>query len=98
MHPDILRQLAAGHIRDLVTEAGEARRAHEARRARRQRTPAQPRRSTPAMTANPATAMKPPPGPPRRRDAITHQQITRSACTSRSADAPVADFETIAPR
>src|SRR5215469_18492315 len=31
MHPDILRQLAAEHIRDLITEAGEARRAREAR-------------------------------------------------------------------
>ena len=26
MHPDILRQLAADHIRELITEAGEARR------------------------------------------------------------------------
>lgn len=31
MHPDILRQLAAEHTRDLITEAGEARRAREAR-------------------------------------------------------------------
>jgi hypothetical protein len=30
MHPDILRQLAAEHTRDLITEAGEARRAREA--------------------------------------------------------------------
>ena len=30
MHPDILWQLAAGHTRDLITEAGEARRAREA--------------------------------------------------------------------
>jgi hypothetical protein len=26
MHPDILWRLAAGHIRELITEAGEARR------------------------------------------------------------------------
>ena len=31
MDPDILRQLAAEHTRDLITEAGQARRAREAR-------------------------------------------------------------------
>jgi hypothetical protein len=46
MHPDMLRQLAAGHIRDLITEASDARRTHEARRARRHRPPAQLKRST----------------------------------------------------
>jgi len=86
MHPDILRQLAASHIRDLTTETGEARQAHETRHAWRRRPPAQPRRSTLAMAANSARALEPPPGPPRNRDAITHQQITRSACTFRSAD------------
>ena len=35
MHPDILRQLAAEHTRDLMTEAGQARRAREARQRRR---------------------------------------------------------------
>jgi hypothetical protein len=37
MHPDILRQLAAEHIRDLITEAGEARRARAARHTQRRR-------------------------------------------------------------
>ena len=37
MHPDIVRQLAAEHIRDLITEAGEARRAREARHTQRRR-------------------------------------------------------------
>ena len=46
MHPDILRLLAAGHIRDLITEAGAARRAREARHARRRRLAAHLRRST----------------------------------------------------
>ena len=46
MHPDILWRLAAGHIRELITEAGEARRAHEARHARRRRLAAHLRRST----------------------------------------------------
>ena len=46
MHPDILRQLAAEHTRDLITEAGEARRAREARHARRRRLAAHLRRST----------------------------------------------------
>jgi hypothetical protein len=46
MHPDILRRLAADHIRELITEAGEARRAHEARHARRRRLAAHLRRST----------------------------------------------------
>ena len=46
MHPDILRQLAADHIRELITEAGQARRAGEARHARRRRRAAHLRRST----------------------------------------------------
>ena len=46
MHPDILRQLAADHIRELITQADQARRAHEARPAQRRRLPAHPRRST----------------------------------------------------
>ena len=46
MHPDILWQLAAEHTRDLITEAGEARRAREARHARRRRLAAHLRRST----------------------------------------------------
>jgi hypothetical protein len=37
MHPDILWQLAAGHTRDLMTEAAEARLAREARHAQRRR-------------------------------------------------------------
>ena len=35
MHPVMLRQLAADHIRELVTGAGDARQASAARRARR---------------------------------------------------------------
>jgi hypothetical protein len=46
MHADILRRLAADHIRELITEAGEAQRAHEARHARRRRLAAHLRRST----------------------------------------------------
>ena len=46
MHPDILRQLAAEHTRDLITEAGEARRAREARHAQRRRLAAHLRWST----------------------------------------------------
>ena len=45
MHPDILWQLAAEHIRDLMTEAGEARRAREARPAQRRRLAGHLRRS-----------------------------------------------------
>jgi hypothetical protein len=45
MHPDILWQLAAEHTRDLITEAGEARRAR-ARHAQRRRLAAHLRRST----------------------------------------------------
>ena len=41
MHPDILRQLAAEHNRDLITEAGEARRAREVRHTQRRRLAAQ---------------------------------------------------------
>jgi hypothetical protein len=46
MHSVMLRQLAADHIRELVTEAGDARQARAARRARRGRPPAHVRRST----------------------------------------------------
>ncbi|MGH3175445.1 MAG: hypothetical protein ACRDPF_16475 [Streptosporangiaceae bacterium] len=46
MHPDILRQLAAEHTRDLITEAGQARRAREARHTQRRRLAAHLRRST----------------------------------------------------
>ena len=46
MHPDIMWRLAADHIRELITEAGEARRAHEARHGRRRRLVAHLRRST----------------------------------------------------
>ena len=46
MHPEILWQLAAGHTRDLLTEADEARRAREARHTQRRRLAAHLRRST----------------------------------------------------
>jgi hypothetical protein len=46
MHHVMLRQLAADHIRELVTAAGDARQAGDARRARRRRPPAHVRRST----------------------------------------------------
>jgi len=46
MHPAMLRQLTADHIRELTTDAGDARRAREARHARRHRPPAHLRRST----------------------------------------------------
>ena len=45
MHPDILRQLAAEHTRDLITEAGQARRAREARHTQQGRLAAHLRRS-----------------------------------------------------
>jgi hypothetical protein len=46
MHPVMLRQLAADHIGELVTRAGEARQASAAHRARRRRPPAHVRRTT----------------------------------------------------
>jgi 2-iminobutanoate/2-iminopropanoate deaminase len=46
MHPDILRQLAAEHTRDLITEAGAAGTAREARHTQRRRLAAHLRRST----------------------------------------------------
>ena len=46
MHPHILRQLAAEHTRDLITEAGQARRAPEARHTQRRRLAAHLRQST----------------------------------------------------
>jgi len=46
MHPYMLQQLAADHVRELIAQAGDARRAREARRARRHRPPTHLRRST----------------------------------------------------
>jgi hypothetical protein len=46
MHPDIRRQLAAERTRDLLTEAGEARRAREARNTQWRRLAAHLRRSS----------------------------------------------------
>jgi len=46
MHPDMLRQLATDHIRELITQAGAAGRAREARRVQRHRPSAHLRRST----------------------------------------------------
>src|SRR5262249_58335673 len=53
MHPDILRQLAAEHTRDLITEAGQARRARKARHTQRRRLAAHPRRPTPLAAQQP---------------------------------------------
>ena len=55
MHPDILRQLAAEHTRDLITEAGQARRAREARHAQRRRRAAHLRRSTRVAAQQPGS-------------------------------------------
>jgi hypothetical protein len=55
MHPDILRQLADAHLRDLITEAGQSRRAREARHTQRRRLAALLRRST-RLAAQPPTS------------------------------------------
>jgi hypothetical protein len=54
MHPDIVRQLAAEHTRDLITEAGEVRRAREARHTQR-RLAAHLRRSTRLASQQPGS-------------------------------------------
>ena len=59
MHPDILRQLAAEHTRDLMTEAGEAVRAREARHTQRRRLAAHLRRSTRLAAQQPGPAGDP---------------------------------------
>ena len=59
MHPDILWQLAAEHTRDLITEAGEARRAREARHTQRRRLAAHLRRSTRLAASSPGPAGDP---------------------------------------
>ena len=56
MHPDILRQLAAEHTRNLITEAGEAQRAREARHAQRRRLAAHLRRSTRLAAQQPGSS------------------------------------------
>ena len=55
MHPDILRQFAAGHTRDLSTEAREVRRAREARHAQRRRLATHLKRSTRLAAQQPAS-------------------------------------------
>jgi hypothetical protein len=59
MHPDILRQLAAEHTRDLATEAGEARRAREARHTQRRRLAAHLRRQPGWQRSSPGPAGDP---------------------------------------
>ena len=56
LHPDILRRLAAEHTQDLITEAGEARRAREARHTQRRRLAAHLRRSTRLAAQQPGPA------------------------------------------
>jgi len=46
MHPAMLWQFAADHIQELITQAGDVRRAREARRGSRHRPSAHLRRST----------------------------------------------------
>ena len=58
MHPDILRQLAAEHARDLITGAGQARRAREARHTQRRRLAAHLSRST-RLAAQPGSRQGP---------------------------------------
>ncbi len=43
MHPDIIRQLAAGHIREMHAKAEDERLARQARRARRRAPSTRPR-------------------------------------------------------
>ena len=43
MHPTIMRQLAAEHIREMHARADDERRAHQARRTRRRAPSARPR-------------------------------------------------------
>jgi hypothetical protein len=45
MHPVIMQQLAADHIRELITEAEDAQRSRQARRIQRRGQPARLRRS-----------------------------------------------------
>ena len=59
MHPDILRQLAAEHTRDLITEAGQARRARLARHTERRRLAAHLRWSTRLAAQEPGPAGEP---------------------------------------
>lgn len=54
MHPFILEQLAAAHIRDQLVVAADARRARQARRARSQASGQRTRLSLPGAGAGPA--------------------------------------------
>ena len=66
MHPFILEQLAAEHVKDQLAAADDARRARQARRARsqasRQRNAAQPAGSAGRTRTAPSTPRSRPPG------------------------------------
>ena len=63
MHPEILRQLAAERVREMVADADDARRARQARRGRRSRTPVPmtrpglPRTHTGLLPASPSATV-----------------------------------------
>jgi hypothetical protein len=80
MHPDILRQFAAEHTRDLMTEAGEAVRAREARHTQRRRLAAHLRRST-----RPAAAL--PLGAAVEMDVVLLRDCTRHRFTQKASHA-----------
>ena len=52
MHPFVVQQLAAQHVKELLAEAGDARRARQARRARSRENPGERRRpGRPGLTS-----------------------------------------------
>jgi hypothetical protein len=64
MHPVIMRQLAADHIRELITEAGNAQRRRQARRIQRRGRPAPLRRSTGLYAQQRQSRLSPGPSSP----------------------------------
>jgi hypothetical protein len=74
MHPVIMQQLAADHIRELITEAEDAQRSRRARRIQRGGQPARLGRSTGLYARQRQSRLSPgpssPPGPRHGRDRV----------------------------
>ena len=82
MHPIITRQLAADHIRELITEAQDARRSRQARRIQPGAQPARLRRSTGLYAQQRQFRLSPgPSSPPAPRTPVRPSADDRSAST-----------------
>ena len=82
MHPVIIQQLAADHIRELITEAEDAQRSRQARRIQRHGQPARLKRSTGLYAQQRQSRLSPEPSsPPAPRTPVRPSVDNRPAST-----------------